>query len=178
MEILALLRPVILLSVLAVAAVTDVIKHRVGNRLLLAGALLETAVHIAAPVNADPDILGCYAVFLAVLFVLFVMRLLGGADVKMYALCMLAYPDDTGMRLIGISLVLAALWSAYLLVSRGILTERLTYFCRYLRLIGQGNPTACTVYGKADNGEVTEAPILPMAVFIFIGACITVVPQV
>ena len=175
MEIFALLRPVILLGILAVAAVTDVIRHRVGNRLLLAGVLLETAVHIAVPGSIEPDILGCYAVFLAALFVLFVMRLLGGADVKLYALCMLTYPNDTGFRIAAISVIAAAVWSVYVLTAHGLLKPRLRLLQTYLIAAACGIGTA--YIDDPETNENDERVILPMAVFIFIGAFITVMRQ-
>lgn len=176
MEILALLRPVILLSILAVAAVTDVLKHRVSNKLLLAGMLLEATVYAAAPVNAEPGIIGCYIVFLGAVFILFVMRLLGGADVKLYALCMLSYPNSTGMKLITASVITAAVWSVCVLTARGMLKSRLKLLQIYLIAAASGVSTACT--DMADPHQNDEKAVLPMAAFIFIGACFTLMRQV
>ena len=111
MDICIVLRPFILLSLLTVAAITDIFKHRVSNHIIAAGFVAEFLVHMLSKPVVEPDELGVSILFILICFALFVLRLLGGADVKLYALCVFTYPDETGFRIICLSLIIGACYA-------------------------------------------------------------------
>ena len=102
MEALMILRPVILISLLTVAAVTDILRHRVSNCIIAAGFILEATVHLVSGAAVDNEALSLSVLFVIFVFMLFVLRLIGGADVKLYALCVFTYPNETGLKIISL----------------------------------------------------------------------------
>ena len=132
MDISLVLRPFILLSLLAVAAVTDLLRHRVSNLLLAIGFMVEAAVHLLVTPEISREPLGLAVLFILVLFILFTLRLIGGADVKLYALCIFTYPNETGLRIICLSMLVAAAYSLVLMLRQGNAVNRYIRLLRYV----------------------------------------------
>ena len=68
-------------------------------------------------------------------FPLFLVRMLGAADVKVIAVIAGFLGPGRGVRALIIGFVLGAVWSLARLLHRGILWERLSYFAAYIRRI-------------------------------------------
>lgn len=155
MDMFQTLRPIVLLGLLTIAAVTDIKQHRVSNIIIITGLLTEGLVHILAhPVIASQDL--CISlIFIMALFVLFVLHLIGGADVKLYALCVFTYPNETGFRIICLSIISAAIYSLYIML-KAVPAAR--------QFEGLG------VY--ADKLDSPDKTTVPMAVFICVGAMV------
>lgn len=181
MDISLVLRPFILLSLLAVAAVTDLLRHRVNNLLLALGFTVEAAVHLLFRPVISRESVGLAVLFILVLFILFTLRLMGGADVKLYALCVFTYPNETGLRIICLSMLIAAVYSLILMLRQGNAVKRYTRLLRYVS--GQlgvdvraGTAAAnMTADGAVSRGYISEADIaggeaVPMAAAILAGA--------
>lgn len=158
MDIFQTLRPTVLLGLLTIAAVTDIKQHRVSNIIIATGLIAEGLVHVLShPVIAGQD-LSISLLFIMVLFILFVLRLIGGADVKLYALCIFTYPNETGFRIICLSIISAAVYSLYIMLKPVPAAQQ---------------PDGLGVY--ADKSGRPDKAIVPMAVFIFAGAIMAAV---
>lgn len=155
MDMFQMLRPIVLLSLLTIAAVTDIKQHRVSNLIIVTGLLSEGLVHILAQPSIDGQDLRMSLMFIMVLFILFVLHLIGGADVKLYVLCVFTYPNGTGLRIIYLSIVSAAVYSLYIM---------LRYMPAADKVEGLGGYIA-----KLDSSDKT---MVPMAVFICAGAIV------
>lgn len=149
----------IMLGFLAVAAVTDILTHRISNLLLFTCFVMELAVHITVHPQVEPEPLGLSCCFVALLFVLFVLGMLGGADVKIYALCVFTYPDSRGLRLITVSVLLSAVYSAYVLIRHGLVRERAVCLYNFIMSLACGIRTA---YPGVERGGLDTASSLQM----------------
>ena len=154
--VLEYLRLFVLLSVLAAAAVTDLLSRRVSNGLILTGTVLEGLILVLLRPAADP-----YACFYLLLFLgaaacLYRGRLLGGADVKLYLLTALSYPDERGLR----AVVASVLAGAAVLPLLFVLMERSRREERACRLRG--------AFPGAGAGQLQLT--IPMGLLIFAGA--------
>ena len=172
MDIYVVLRPVILLSLLTVAAVTDVLKHKVSNQVIALGFIAESAVHLLSKSGIESEQLGYAVLFIIILFILFAMRLMGGADVKLYALCIFTYPNETGLRIICLSVIIGALYAVPILMKQGSLAARYVSLFRYIMSFTGINPS-----GSASDMAITGGAYssVPMAAFILAGAVLAVI---
>ncbi len=150
MDISLVLRPFILLSLLAVAAVTDLLRHRVSNYIIAIGFIVEAIVHLFFSPVISREPFGLAVLFILVLFILFSMRLVGGADVKLYILCIFTYPNETGLRIICLSMIIAAVYSLVLILRQGNAVRR---YIRLLRYVG-GLVGGCVKTGTAASETV------------------------
>ncbi len=152
-----ILRPVILLSLLTVAAVTDVLKHKVSNHIIAMGFIAESAVHILSKPVLDCGQLGYAVLFIIILFMLFALHLMGGADVKLYALCVFTYPNETGLRIICLSVIIGALYALPVLLKQGDIAARYARLFRYI--ISSSRDVGISSSGNAAIGSSVSAGI-------------------
>ena len=82
--------------------------------------------------------------FILVLFFTFTMKLMGGGDVKLYALLAFSIPNETGFNIMVFSMLLAAIYGSICLVVVNLLSVN-------------------------RNGR-TAAHSIPMALFVFMAA--------
>ena len=111
MELSGILRPLVLLGVLASAAVTDAARKKVYNILTGAGAVCIASVYALFPYAAEPEALMYECAFIAVLMVFYSRKMIGGADVKLYLLTIFAYPDSVGLDIIACSVAAAGIYA-------------------------------------------------------------------
>jgi len=149
MDLCLYFRTLVLLSILAIAAVTDTVAHRVGNRLILTGYLFLILTYAVSPPETDPFALGYALMFLMVLFLFFVLRKLGAADIKLYMLIILAFPNGRSLEMIVLSIVLSAFWSCILLFRR-----------------------MPVISGPAAKFRIEDIQGIPMGLFLFMAACL------
>ena len=173
MEALMILRPVILISLLTVAAVTDILRHRVSNCIIAAGFILEATVHLVSGAAVDNEALSLSVLFVIFVFMLFVLRLIGGADVKLYALCVFTYPNETGLKIISLSVFIAAFYAVYVAARFGT-KGRFTRLCRYMSGIVSTGVSAGTAGAYIEDLGAHDAKLVPMAAFICAGAILAV----
>lgn len=142
MDISLVLRPFILLSLLAVAAVTDLIKHRVSNHVLAIGFIIEAGIHMLSKPVISREPLGLAMLFILVLFILFSMHLIGGADVKLYILCVFTYPNEVSLRIISLSVLVGAVYAVIIMMRQGQAAERYIRLARYVNclIVSGGRP--------------------------------------
>ena len=69
----------------------------------------------------------------ALFFPLFLLRMLGAADVKVIAVIAGFLGPARGTRAVAAGLVLGAVWSLFKLIRGGILLRRISYFTAYIR---------------------------------------------
>lgn len=150
MDISLVLRPFILLSLLAVAAVTDLLKHRVSNNILAIGFIVEAAVHMLSKPVISREALGLSVLFIIVLFILFSVHLIGGADVKLYILCTFTYPNEISLRIICLSVVAGAVYALFIMLKQGSAAERYIRLARYICCL--------TDAGSGHSAAAAEAP--------------------
>lgn len=214
MFLIYLLRPMLLLGTLAIAAVTDVLKHKISNLLVFTCFAAETAIYVLAALVSEPvtfiaaQPLAYSCCFILLLFILFIFGMTGGADVKLYALCIFTYPDELGLRLIVVSVLLGAAYSLFVLIRYGLLRERMIHLFNFALVLSCGikpdymadiKPGCLNRHGSVDialhsninqsDGDAAAADnrdsaeyitrqkqaIVPMAVFIYLAACIVLV---
>ena len=149
MDLCLYFRTLVLLSILAIAAVTDTVAHRVGNRLILTGYLFLILTYMVSPPETDPVALGYALMFLMVLFLFFVLRKLGAADIKLYMLIILAFPNGRSLEMIVLSIILSAFWSCFLLLRR-----------------------VPVISGPAAKIRTEAMQGIPMGLFLFAAACL------
>ncbi len=164
MEYSGFLRTFIVMSTLATASVTDIMHHKVYNRLLLTAAVCISMLHVLYRPVPQAVPLGFCCAFLAVLVLLHTRRMIGGADIKLYLLTTFAWPDERGLRIICCSLAAAAVFSAWKLLRGGLWKRRLKAMRAYMERIRAGGDRA--YFDPERDG--TEA-MIPMAVFILLG---------
>lgn len=111
MDLSGILRPLVLLCILAAAAVTDALENKVYNILTGVGMICELLIFAVFPYAAEAEALMYECAFIAVLIVFFCLRKLGGADVKLYMLTVLAYPDSYGLDIIVYSVLAAGIYA-------------------------------------------------------------------
>ena len=70
---------------------------------------------------------------LAAGLILFLLRMLGAADVKVIAVIAGFLGPARGTRAVAAGLVLGAVWSLFKLIRGGILLRRISYFTAYIR---------------------------------------------
>ena len=149
MNICLYFRTLVLLCVLAVAAVTDTVSHKICNRLTATGFLFILLSYLVGRPEADPVAVGYGLMFIFTLILFFVLRMLGGADVKLYMLILFAFPNRQGLNVMILSVLLCAVWP-------------------FLQAAG----------GIAAGGRISGALIyarqpIPMGLFIFAASCLT-----
>lgn len=171
MDIFIILRPLILLSVLALASITDVRSRQVDNSIILFGFAAELAVHMLSRPSFGALSLFYLIVYLMLMFVLFCFGLTGGADFKLYALCTFVYPNNTGLSLTVISIMLAAGYAITVLAVRAVFTEKMMRLKWLSGLCVSGNKLMFS-YRK----NVDKADHIPMAVCIFAAAVLCIRP--
>ncbi len=152
MSIYTVLRHIVLLSLLTVAAVTDLTSHKVNNPVTAAGFAAEGAIHLISPPKIQEAELTLGLMFILIIFMLFVFHLIGGADVKLYSLCVFTYPDSTGLRIIAVSIVLAAVYSVFLIFRENQVSSH------------------CVSAGSTEKLGLHSRAAVPMAAFICAGA--------
>ena len=136
-------------------AVLDLKKRRIPNEMILAGGLLfllirfglgvkmgytagwgewmpETGAAFMSGIREVCGYLVRTGILLCVLFPLYLFRMIGAGDIKMAAVLFGAAGMRQGGGILLCGLVAAGVWSVVLLVWRGSVRQRLTYFVFYL----------------------------------------------
>ena len=168
-----LIRPLILLALLAAAACTDLKRHKVYNFLIITGFGAETFVYLTGTRHAGvPRGLACepyplvyIAGFLLVLCILYRRKMLGAADVKLYALVGCTYPDGTGLRAMVYSVLLAGAAAVLLLAAGAVRKRKGAGRSAAVRMRKMEAPELQTAAGLRKG----KRPGLPMGVFLFLG---------
>ena len=155
-------------------ALCDLKTKRIPNSLILCGlavAFLTRIFQVFQRTNA-PDALSCLADGCAgfllpwlALGVLAALKMIGGADVKLLSVIGLQLGAVSCLRIMWHTLVIAAVWSAVLVVRRRNLAERMHYLYRYVGQVmisGKAAPYRTGRPGGADaSGEFClSIPIL------------------
>lgn len=167
----------VLLFILSAAAVSDFRQHTVPNRLILAGtaaSLFLTAVYEPATLFLS---LAAPVCLILCLIPLHVLRMAGGADIKLAAFILLCALPERGGRILLISIFIAGFASAFKLLSGGISGQRFRYFAGYLRRAGRAGADG----EKAEGETGVRAPYyeskrdgygmtIPLACCFFLGA--------
>jgi len=169
MDIFIILRPLILLSVLAVASITDVKSRQVDNSIILLGFAAELAVHLLSRPSFEALSLFYLIAYLMLMFVLFCFGLTGGADFKLYALCAFAYPNNTGLSLTVISIILAAGYAIAVLAVKAVFAEKMIRLKGMSGLCVSGDKL---MFSYKEN--VDKYDYIPMAVCIFAAAVLCI----
>ena len=152
MDIFIILRPLVLLSVLAVASITDVRSRQVDNSIILLGFAAELTVHLLSRPSLEALSLFYLIAYLMLMFVLFCFGLTGGADFKLYALCAFAY-------------------AITVLAFKAVFTEKVMRPKGLSGLCVSGNKL---MFSYKEN--VDKADHIPMAVCIFAAAVLCIRP--
>jgi|GEM_PF-3554744 len=169
MDIFIILRPLILLSVLAVASITDVKSRQVDNSIILLGFAAELAVHLLSRPSFEALSLFYLIAYLMLMFVLFCFGLTGGADFKLYALCAFVYPNNTGLSLTVISIILAAGYAIAVLAVKAVFAEKMIRLKGMSGLCVSGDKL---MFSYKEN--VDKSDYIPMAVCIFAAAVLCI----
>ena len=169
MDIFIILRPLILLSVLAVASITDVKSRQVDNSIILLGFAAELAVHLLSRPSFEALSLFYLIAYLMLMFVLFCFGLTGGADFKLYALCAFAYPNNTGLSLTVISIMLAAGYAIAVLAVKAVFAEKMIRPKGMSGLCVSGDKLMFNYRANVDKSDY-----IPMAVCIFAAAVLCI----
>lgn len=101
----------------------------------------------------------------AALFIFHLLRVIGAGDIKLAALLYAYLGFYDAAYVLGIGMVLAALYSFYYLYSKGILWERLLYFRQFLVLSLKTN--SIHQYNEEKKGK--EAPGIALAPYFLAG---------
>ncbi len=130
-----LLMKVFVLTVAAGAAVMDIRSTRIKNGWILLFWLLGAIWQIWRVGWGGVLFFLCGAGFpLLLLFSLFHCRMLGAGDIKLFSVLGGFFGPWSILRVIFCSFLIGAVISCALLLSRGILPQRLKYFVSYLRM--------------------------------------------
>ena len=127
--------PAFLISVTSVTAmVTDLAAGKISNRLIFisAAAGLLWQLTRGGPKAAAAGFAGMLTAF-AALFILFVFRMLGAGDIKLFCALGTVLGPSGILRCIAISFLFGAIIAIPLMICRGISTERFLYFITYIR---------------------------------------------
>ena len=157
----------ILLLILGASALSDLIFLRINNRLLLAGMAAATLTHMAEPALPEFGALTAGLILEMAMLWMFAHHMTGGADVKLNALILYTKPGGAGLRILVFGFVLGAIYGLGKLLMTGMLTERIRHIKRYIQTGAEGGSFAYYLRERDGRG-----PVIPMAVFMFMAACI------
>ena len=156
-----MLTTLLAILVASASAVMDLRSDRIDNLWLLTGAFLALAAHLTAGrAKSLPDyILGAFLPVI-LLFPLFLIRVLGAGDIKLFSVLGLFMGTHAVLHLILRSFAAGAVLALFLLVTRRIVRQRFRYFIEYIR--------SCAVSGRVlayrrealPERSVTAAPEL------------------
>lgn len=152
------------------AVCMDLLTEKVSNRWIWlglgAGICCQAGMHGA---RGFPLFLGGILVPLAILFPLFLFRMMGAGDVKLLAVLGGILGCQDILKGIGCIFLLGAVLSFAFLISCGNLRERFSYFFHYLRVCGQeGRVLPYTNLGNGAEFMHFTVPIL-LGIMLYAG---------
>ncbi len=157
---------VILMGLLLTAAVFDLLKARIPNRLILAGVFLGLIRMAVCRTAFLPHLFGILTPILF-LFPFFSIGTLGAGDIKLISMIGFFLPSEETVFCILLAFGMAAVVGATVYLKEGILIRQLQQVISYLAAcLGQG--LALPYPGAREKQRIHLAP------FIFIGAAILV----
>ena len=161
----------IMLLTAATAMCMDLAAGKVGNQLILisAAAGLLWRLTCGGPKAAAEGLAGMLTAFI-VLFILFVFRMLGAGDIKLFCALGTVLGPSGILRCIAFSLFFGAVIAIPLMIIRGIPIERLTYFITYIRGLAYSKdfrPYRCGGLERPENFHFT-IPIFISAILMIV----------
>lgn len=118
------------------AAVWDKRYHRIPNWWILFGGALGAILLVRERgIISILSFLLAAVIVMALFFPVFIFRMIGAGDIKVMAVICGYLGFSTGGLLIIYGFVLGAFFSAFLLITRGILVQRFSYFFAYFRQV-------------------------------------------
>lgn len=152
---------IIFLIISSICAVTDTAKRHIDNKILLAGTITTAIAFLIKAPNIEIRALTLMLLFVCVLLFAFIMRFMGGGDVKLYAFLTFSMPNGRGLNIMIFSMILAAAYGIIYLLADGLIFQESGFmqngFCKnnsYRRLSKENRHS------------------IPMALFIFTAALI------
>lgn len=169
-------------------ALSDIKKRRISNRFLLIGGLLfwlmwfaqglktgwttgragmapGLGAAFAAGVNQGGGYLLRAGALLCILFPMYLFRMMGAGDIKMAAVLFGGAGVRQGGTALVCGLVIAGIWSVFLLLRHGIAGQRIRYLAFYLRQFSPGEKAEPYYLEERDGKEVSFC----MAPCLFLG---------
>lgn len=154
-----------LLLCLAGAGMWDLRTGRVPNKWVAFWYGAGLCISAWGGVMAAGGYLGRSFAVVAVLFPLFLCRMMGAGDIKSMALICGYLGSSEGIRAIGAGMALASVWGLVKLLRRGILRDRLRYLAAYLaRVFRERKAVAYDGAGLDRKGAA-----VPLVFFLFLG---------
>lgn len=170
----------ILLLVLAAGAFYDVREHRIPNWWVVTAMVCGMLLSIleageGRPLTAGIMESGMFLARMAAVIVLFsplfLLRMIGGGDIKLAALICGYAGFAGGSTAIGLGFFIGAVWSFLKMMVKGSLLKRLAHLTVYIgQIYHEKRITA--YYDPARDG--TEA-VIPLAVCLFLGTVLSIV---
>ncbi len=169
-----------MLLVLGAGAYFDIRKHRIPNWLVLSGFisgilldLLRSADTLKGAVFWQVLFLFClkFAVALAVLFPLFIYRMIGAGDIKIIGLVFAYLGPVAGAAALLPGFLIGGVWSFVKMAAKGILFKRLSYFVEYIKRMCQTGRLTAYYNSARDGYEV----VIPLGFCIFLGMLVYII---
>lgn len=104
---------------------------------------------------------------IGVLFILFILRMMGAGDIKLVSLLFAYLGFTSGLQVLFISFGLSSVYAFYILYSKKILYTRLKYFMDYLRL-SVNTKSIVKYYDIQKDGAKISIPMAPWFLLGFI----------
>jgi len=159
------LKPALVLLITGISAFTDLSCSRIYNKVLAPGFIAAAALHIIDRAEISADRAAYIIIFITALFICFVLRLIGGGDVKLYAFIFFIYPDPRGFYITFLSAAAAGVFALWTAAKPAGKTKKagLTH-----RIRGPG------IYSIIRD---SERIVIPMGAFIFLASLAVIISE-
>ncbi len=152
------LRVILFILVTLFASVSDLLHHKIPNLAIFLGASAGAVLNVIFSVRADGQSLFYSISFIIILIFLFSKGLIGGGDVKLYAVLVLIYPNRISELIIFYSMLFAGVFAVFKLIYACHGKEFLSLFLKKYPMCKDIKKSS--LYGTKDS--------LPLAPFIFL----------
>lgn len=158
-----------LLICLAAAGLWDLQAGRIPNRWLMFWYIIGFGLFVRSSWLAAAGYLVRSVAAVGLLFLFFLCRMIGAADIKCMALICGYLGFSSGVRVIGAGMLMGAVWSLGRLLAAGLLWERIRYLTAYVGRVFHEKRIIAYYIPERDG----KAAALPLAFFLFLGLAIS-----
>lgn len=166
---------IIFLIVSAICSITDVKKRHIDNRVLMAGTAASAISFFITGTHVDMRALVYMLLFVLVLFFTFIMRMMGGGDIKLYAFLCFSIPNETGLKILVLSMVMSAFYGAFRLVAD--FAVNIKPDIKNLGFIKNYNNSKTANDRRNYALAIRRGQGIPMALFIFMAALMVMIKE-
>jgi len=126
-------KAIFVICLLVVAVLSDIDRYKISNKLIIGGILLGMIVSFYEyGIKGVLSSISAICVTLGILLILFIVRVLGAGDIKLFAVVGSFYGCRFIIKCIAISFVIGGIMSIYKMVSQKELRKRVKHLKNYI----------------------------------------------